>query len=92
MVIFNLEQIVRSPTRESNTCIFDLFLTKQPSQVHTATTLPPLATSHTVVVIEINQIVGRPLQAKRKIKLFKKLTGNLSKLNLMNFTNYTCTI
>lgn len=67
---FNLEQMVKTPTRDKN--ILDLFLTNNPSVVHNIQTLPSLGSSdHDIVHHELNIKRGRPLQVKRKIRSYK---------------------
>ena len=84
---FNLEQIVKIPTRNDN--VLDLSLSNQPGKVHTTKTLPSLGSSdHDIVFHEISMPIGRPLQPKRNIKLFGKANWEQFKadINLFNET------
>ena len=84
---FNLEQIVKIPTRNDN--VLDLFLSNQPGKVHTTKTLPSLGSSdHDIVFHEISMPIRRPLQPKRNIKLFGKANWEQFKadINLFNET------
>ena len=81
---FNLEQMVKIPTREENT--LDLFLTNQPGRVHTTKTLPSLGSSdHDIVFHEISVPIGRPIQPKRKIKLHGKANWQNFKDDITSF-------
>jgi len=85
---FNLDQMVKIPTREKNT--LDLLLTNQPNKVHATKTLPGLGTSdHEIVFHEINLQIGRPNQPKRNIKLYGKANWDQFKLDLNKYYNNT---
>ena len=82
IVNYNLEQMVKIPTRGKN--ILDLFLTNIPSMVHNIQTLPSLGSSdHDIVFHELKINRGRPIQAKRTIRSYKKAdwTGFRAELN-----------
>ncbi|XP_053388820.1 uncharacterized protein LOC128551897, partial [Mercenaria mercenaria] len=81
---FNLDQVVKEPTRENN--VLDLFLTNQPSQVHSTKILPSLGSSdHNTVFHEMNIKIGRPRQVKREIKQFKKANWDSFKSDLNEY-------
>lgn len=83
---FNLEQMVKTPTRSSN--ILDLFLTTHPSHVHLVKTLPSLATSdHDIVFHEVNLNRGRPIQPRRTIKCFSKANWDGIKSDMQSFAS-----
>ena len=85
---FNLEQMVKIPTREQN--ILDLLLTNHPSKVHETKSLPSLSTSdHEIVFHEINLPIGRPIQPKRKIKIYRKANWEQFKTDLNLYYNNT---
>ena len=68
---FGLEQIVKIPTRNSNT--LNLFLLNLPSLVHSTKTLPPLGQGdHDIAHHELEIYPGRRKQKQRHIKLYKK--------------------
>ncbi|XP_053395967.1 uncharacterized protein LOC128556067 [Mercenaria mercenaria] len=82
----NLEQMVKVPTRLSNT--LDLFLTSHPSHVHLAKTLPSLATSdHDIVFHEVKINRGRPIQPKRLIKQYRKTNWEAIRSDMRSFSN-----
>ena len=85
---FNLEQMVKIPTRDKN--ILDLLLTNQPCKVHATKTLPSLSTSdHEIVFHEINLPIGRPIQPKREIKICRKANWEQFKKDLTLYYNNT---
>jgi len=81
---FNLEQMVKTPTRDRN--ILDLYLTNNPSVVHNIQTLPSLGSSdHDIVQHELNILRGRPHQVKRKIRSYNKADWASFKQDLEKF-------
>jgi len=83
---FNLEQMVKLPTREHN--VLDLFLTNDPSQVHATRTLPGLS-DHDIVFHEVNLLMGRHVQPRRKINLYGKANWESMKHELDLYYNDT---
>ena len=82
---FNLEQMVKTPTRDKN--ILDLFLTNTPSVVHNVQTLPSLGSSdHDIVFHELNLKLGRPLQAKRMVRSYNKADWANFKKDIKQFS------
>ncbi|XP_053389502.1 uncharacterized protein LOC123526856, partial [Mercenaria mercenaria] len=82
----NLEQMVKVPTRLSNT--LDLFLTSHPSHVHLVKTLPGLATSdHDIVFHEVKINRGRPIQPKRLIKQYRKTNWEAIRSDMRSFSS-----
>ena len=91
---YNLEQMVKIPTRLSNT--LDLFFTSHPSQLHQIKSLPSLATSdHDIIFHELKLNRGRPIQPRRLIKKYQKANWERIKSDMKTFassflqTNYT---
>ena len=84
MVTYNLQNVVKIPTRKLN--ILDLFLTNLPSAICTVKTLPSLATSdHDIVFHEIQINKGRKLQPERKIPLYKRANWSQLKQDIDKF-------